>query len=215
MKTLFVLSLNLVFAVSCFAQTKTDNLDSKKQISNTKVVFRCGTSISNNDTRPLLVVDGVVMEYDSEAFQQINPKDIESIKVLKDSLSLSYYGYSGKDGVVLITTKSSSVISCEDIREKETSFKIHKICNTNWVTTQDVYNALRAKVPGIQISTSNNSIQTPRITLRGDDNTIVIVDGVRYNASILNTLNPNDIESIKVAPSVAATNYFRNGIILN
>ena len=52
----------------------------------------------------------------------------------------------------------------------------------------------------------------PVFSIRGDTNTIVIVDGIRYDASILNAINPNDIESIKVAPSAAANNFLRNGL---
>jgi len=58
------------------------------------------------------------------------------------------------------------------------------------------------------MTTDLNAI--PNITIRGDDNTIVIVDGIRYDTSIWNALNPSDIESITVAPSVVASNYLRN-----
>lgn len=80
----------------------------------------------------------------------------------------------------------------------------------NWITIQSIYNTIQSKVPNVSISASANIIEIPNISMRGDDNTIIIVDGIRYDASVLNTLNPSDIESITVAPSAAATNYLRN-----
>lgn len=58
-------------------------------------------SISNSNS-PLYVVDGFPISGDLSA---INPKDIESIEVLKDAASAAIYGSRGSNGVVLITTK--------------------------------------------------------------------------------------------------------------
>lgn len=80
----------------------------------------------------------------------------------------------------------------------------------NWINIQSIYNTIQSKVPNVSITMSADLNAIPNISMRGDDNTIVIVDGVRYNASVLNTLNPADIESITVATSVAASNYLRN-----
>lgn len=73
----------------------------------------------------------------------------------------------------------------------------------------DLYAHL-SKVPGVSISSNTNLSKAPTIRMRGDDNTIVIVDGIRYDTSILNTLNPSDIESIIVVPSATASNYLLN-----
>lgn len=91
-------------------------------------------------------------------------------------------------------------------------FKLYHLSSNyeNWFNMQSVYNTIQVKVPNVQITTSADLTAIPRIIMRGDDNTIVIVDGIRYNASVFNTLNPSDIESITVAPSVAASNYLRN-----
>ncbi len=80
----------------------------------------------------------------------------------------------------------------------------------NWNSIESVYNTIQAKVPSISITSNSSLNHTPNIRMRGDNNTIVVVDGVRYDASILNTLNPNNIESITVAPSAAASNYLIN-----
>lgn len=87
-------------------------------------------------------------------------------------------------------------------------YKIYTVKNINFATQQDVYNAIRAKVPNVQI-TNTQLQETPRITMRGDDNTIVIIDGIRTTVAALHALNPADIETIKVSNNPAAVNYLR------
>ncbi|MFO7842563.1 MAG: TonB-dependent receptor [Bacteroidales bacterium] len=54
--------------------------------------------------QPLYVVDGVYL--DEEEVSGINPKDIESMTILKDASAASIYGSRGANGVIVITTKS-------------------------------------------------------------------------------------------------------------
>jgi len=56
---------------------------------------------TNGDARPLILVDGNVIE----DLSVINPNDIESINVLKDATA-GIYGVRSANGVILITTKS-------------------------------------------------------------------------------------------------------------
>jgi len=56
---------------------------------------------TNGDARPLILVDGNVIE----DLSVINPSDIKSINVLKDATA-GIYGVRAANGVVLITTKS-------------------------------------------------------------------------------------------------------------
>lgn len=68
-------------------------------------------------TDPLYVVDGVPVNSEdagtavtsSNPLSFLNPKDIESIEVLKDAAAASIYGAQAANGVVLITTKSGTV----------------------------------------------------------------------------------------------------------
>lgn len=64
-----------------------------------------GISSINAGNDPLIVVDGV--PYDNEAWNSINPNDVESMTVLKDAASNSLYGARGANGVIMITTKSA------------------------------------------------------------------------------------------------------------
>ncbi|MBR1447350.1 MAG: TonB-dependent receptor [Prevotella sp.] len=62
-----------------------------------------GTRSLNASSSPLYVVDGVPLQ--SGGIETLNPRDIESIDILKDASSTAIYGSRGANGVVLITTK--------------------------------------------------------------------------------------------------------------
>ena len=53
-----------------------------------------------NDSSPLIIIDGF-----ESSFDKVDPKDIESISVLKDAASAAIYGNKAANGVILITTK--------------------------------------------------------------------------------------------------------------
>ena len=70
--------------------------------------IRGQTSINAN-TEPLYVIDGVpVQPGPGGSLVGINPHDIDSIEVLKDAQSLSFYGVRAANGVILIKTKHSN-----------------------------------------------------------------------------------------------------------
>lgn len=65
------------------------------------VRVRGTTSI--NDSDPLYVVDGVIV--DNGGIDYLNSADIESIEVLKDAASAAIYGARAASGVILVSTK--------------------------------------------------------------------------------------------------------------
>ncbi|HNY53070.1 MAG TPA: TonB-dependent receptor [Bacteroidales bacterium] len=62
-----------------------------------------GTNSINTSSDPLFVVDGVVGVMN--ALQNLDPKDIATMDVLKDASSTAIYGTRGANGVIIITTK--------------------------------------------------------------------------------------------------------------
>lgn len=62
-----------------------------------------GNRSLNASNSPLYVVDGVPLN--SGGIETINPRDIESIDILKDASATAIYGSRGANGVVLVTTK--------------------------------------------------------------------------------------------------------------
>jgi len=67
------------------------------------ITVRGGTSLTQG-TEPLYIVDGFAM---SDALNNIDINDIETIDVLKDASSTAIYGARGSNGIIVITTKSA------------------------------------------------------------------------------------------------------------
>lgn len=99
-----------------FANTPVDNLSNalSGRLSGTTISQSAGTPgmESNiriravgtfNNSNPLFVIDGVVM--DKFAFDGLTPNEVESITVLKDGASAAIYGSRAANGVILVTTR--------------------------------------------------------------------------------------------------------------
>ncbi len=79
-----------------------------------------GTNSLRGNNEPLYVVDGVIfssagedaavsdVQVNQNGLNGINPRDIESIEVLKDASATAIYGSRGANGVILITTKKGT-----------------------------------------------------------------------------------------------------------
>lgn len=67
-----------------------------------KIYIRGKRSL-NAENDPLYVVDGIPLQ--SGGIESLNPRDIESIDILKDASATAIYGSRGANGVVLVTTK--------------------------------------------------------------------------------------------------------------
>jgi len=53
-----------------------------------------------NDASPLFIVDGV-----ERPFTQLDPREVESVTILKDASATAVYGIRGANGVIIVTTK--------------------------------------------------------------------------------------------------------------
>ena len=98
------------------------NITSSTGISGsaTNIVIRGYTSITGSN-QPLFIVDGVPFDSatnsqqaffdsatESSRFLDLDPNSIESISVLKGLSATTLYGQQGRNGVILVTTKSGS-----------------------------------------------------------------------------------------------------------
>lgn len=72
------------------------------QINGTEIYIR-GINSVNAQGEPLILVDGVEMH----DIGNLNPMDIESVEIIKDSAA-ALYGFRGVNGVIKITTKTGS-----------------------------------------------------------------------------------------------------------
>src|SRR6056300_193517 len=99
--------------------------------SGTSVVIR-GLSTFSSSNQPLFVVDGVPFQSDTNAqgsftsgnngssrFLDLDPNNIESVNVLKGLAAATLYGSQGRNGVVLITTKSGTTAAGLNAQKNE------------------------------------------------------------------------------------------------
>ncbi len=63
------------------------------------IYIRGGGSLTDSDSKPLILVDGVERD-----FFQMDPNEIESVTVLKDASATAVFGVRGANGVILVTT---------------------------------------------------------------------------------------------------------------
>jgi len=86
--------------------------------SSSRIRIRGNTSLTSNNTQPLVVLDGVLIEPGTTGndswgenpdfgniMKNLNPDDFESVSVLKGAAASALYGSKAQNGVILITTK--------------------------------------------------------------------------------------------------------------
>lgn len=115
-----------------------------------------GQEKPNNEA--LIVVNEKIVHKD--ILNAIDPKNIESVNVLKDKEAIAIYGQIGKNGAILITTKTISKRELKQLYKKyslENSIKnesdIFKISGT-------VYDCEKLPIPGAYIKNLNSKAET-------------------------------------------------------
>ena len=122
-----------------------------------------GTRSITADNDPLYVVDGIPL-MSSSAIETINPRDIESIDILKDASATAIYGSRGANGVILVTTKKgkdgrfqlnySGTVNIENVHDKSRMMNASEyITWRRWAA----YNAGLSTVPGDQPTQANDA----------------------------------------------------------
>lgn len=147
--------------------------------------------------QPLYIVDGKTIS-DTE-MQKINADNIESISVLKDKAAIEIYGDKGKDGVILIETKKEN---------KD---------NDIVVIGYGSMDSLRGNMNRIVISSHDKNSQD--LDPFNGHSPLIVVDGEKMPEDFkLNTIDPNDIESISVLKDNSGTQMYgdegKNGVII-
>lgn len=67
-----------------------------------------GTTTLMGEEEPLFVVNGIPLGPTASGnLSAINPRDIETIEVLRDAAATAIYGVRGANGVIIITTKQT------------------------------------------------------------------------------------------------------------
>ena len=98
MKRFTLLSITALMLCFTARVTAQQNSSGSKQPATFRIE---GTKSSGKE--PLYVVNGKVVD---DTLNELDPNQIESIKILKDASSIAQYGKEGINGIILITTKN-------------------------------------------------------------------------------------------------------------
>ncbi|MBO9594308.1 MAG: TonB-dependent receptor plug domain-containing protein [Niabella sp.] len=182
------------------------------------------------EVKPLVVVDGV--KKPGQTWNTINPDNIESVSVLKDGQATALYGNDGKDGVVLIATKSGHAKS----DSVKSNLVFSGTVNYAYTTGKDATTVpLKGRSEGIALvsanTVANNSGSAARVitgqqypqTLFFSSNgsgaePLYMIDGKPANADRLKEMDPNRIQAVSVLKDAGAQKAYgeaaRNGVVL-
>ena len=120
-----------------------------------------GTStLSDNGSNPLFIVDGM----ETSNVDNINPKDIQSVEILKDAASTAIYGSKSANGVIIITTKQGNstkpkVSVSYSLKESQIAKTLPQMNRTEGKRYTDLRNYLTGSY-GISNTDSLNPSQT-------------------------------------------------------
>ena len=65
-----------------------------------------GTTTIKGEEEPLFVVNGIPLAANADNLSAINPREVETIEVLRDAAATAIYGIRGANGVIVIRTKT-------------------------------------------------------------------------------------------------------------
>ena len=110
-----------------------------------------GVATIIGDSKPLYVIDGVVVGNNANF---LNPSDVENIEILKDASATAIYGSRGANGVILVTTK----------KEKNTSDLPLIVISKNETTSEYQVDAKQT----INSDNKLNTIMFKEISIKAD-----------------------------------------------
>ena len=198
MKKVIVFSMMMGFSLAGFAQ----KADSTKT---TKITLR-GVATSGNEA--LIVIDGNKQYLRGlSSLNEVNPNNIESVSILKDSLATARYGADGFAGVIEVKTKNGSLSNNYEPKAAQTEMN---------------KSDLRGKVSGFSVRPSIPNIDTHkeiRYLLNRDFDPkakpLYVIDGKEVTNP---NINEESIKSVVVIKDASSQKLYgdkgKNGVII-
>ena len=221
-------NLNLLFALSfmAFSTVFAQETTIKGTVTDEKKATFPGVKVLVKGT-----TNGAITDVDGKYSITVEEKD-------GLVLSFSYLGYTTQDVLVAgrseVNIKMSTesqvfdeivVVGYGSSRNKELTGAAAKVKGEDIekLNLSRMDKALQGQVSGVAINTNSgspggsSSIRIRGLSTFGDNDPLILVDGVVYDSEGLNALNPNDIESINVLKDATAGIYgvrAANGVII-
>jgi TonB-linked SusC/RagA family outer membrane protein len=189
---------------------------SKESLPGVNVVVKGttnGTTTNMNGKYTLKAKVGDVLEYTFIGFKKVTRPVVKG-GVMNVALEEEA---SVLDEVVVVGYGSSTKKEITGAASKVKGAEVKKL------NVARVDQALQGAVSGVQINTNSgspggaSSIRIRGLSTFGDNDPLILVDGIVYDSEGLNALNPNDIESVNVLKDATAGIYgvrAANGVII-
>ena len=137
------------------------------------------------ELQPLYIIDGIKSQ---EGIKNLSPDDIESISVLKDQTATDHFGNDARGGAILITTKKrrnthisdSLVVTSNNLENKKGTISI---------------------LPSTKKTEKSDNLP---------DQLLILIDGKESSKKEIDSLDPNNIESVEVLKNNDATSAYGN-----
>lgn len=198
-----------------------------------------GTVISAEDGEPIIGASAVVKGTTVGTVTDFEGKFSLNVPTTAKTLTISYVGMIAQEvaikpdlRIVLETSEQSLdevVVTALGIQRQKRELGYSTVSIKNEELTQaksvSIATGLQGKVAGLNISSLNSGVfEDVKINLRGlrsltgNNNPMLLLDGVPVEISLLNTLNPNDVASVDVLKGTSAAAIYgpdaRNGVIV-
>lgn len=161
--------------------------------------------INSKNKKPLFIVDGEILSENDASFVGISAESIKSVNVLKGKDATDKYGEKGKNGVIIITSKTE-----EELQLETNNPKINKP-NSKSISTNE------GDVITIKESKSDNNLRI-NSGMYNNPQPLILVDGNEVSKEAMKALNPKHIESMQVFKGNDAKEKYgekgKNGVIL-
>ena len=176
MKVLNLYIVLLLFAcITVFAQEETPKTAWK---ISAKAIIR-------NHQEALFVVNGNIVHKD--ILEAIDPKNIESVNVLKDKAATAVYGQNAKNGAILITTKDISKRELKKLYKKYSLENSAKNETEVFKVSGTVYDCEKFPIPGAYIKNLNSKAETQsdfdgKFSIEGKLNDVLEISYVQFKS---------------------------------
>ena len=219
MGSVIIDTIKKAIRVQGFKISPEDTLIASKENSKTVVIKMDGAGGANNGQKPLYVLDGEII---SESIMKvIDPNKIEAINVLKGPSATSLYGDKGKDGVIMITTKTGNAGKEDRGPIVVQGYKIDKQAPGKDGKIEIVADTVMANVNSILIKSNNLSdaksmsknmdevtvVQGSKIVVKTEGKKVpalIFVDGEKMTQKEMDALSPDQIKSVEILKGDAA-----------
>lgn len=202
MKKFILISLILLLINSISIHAQIQGSDYSSEYSKDTISASIQNSNLNEKTKnPLLIINGFIWGFDSTVLSIINPKDIDKINVLKDEAATQLYKDFGKNGVLLITLKDTSI---NNIEKFKTAYGLHDSNSKEQKISGIIYDIKKNIIPNVLIknlnrkeSSKSDSNGNYSIIARENDLVVFLADGFKMSTLRIKGNKINVVLSIK------------------